>query len=48
MIFIVMPVTLSENFEDVKYRAEDLSKEKRLPVRFEWGGFLYTVEECEL
>lgn len=32
------------SFGDYKDAAEDLSKEKGLPVRFEWGGYYHTVE----
>ncbi len=42
---ILIGTIYQADFEDYKYAAEDMSSEKGLPVQFEYGGFMYTVEK---
>lgn len=41
---ILLGTIFNGTFEEYKDEAEELSREKQLPVAFEYGGFIYTVE----
>lgn len=44
---IVMDMGYQQSFEDLDYDAQELNKETKIPVRFEHGGFYYTVDMIE-
>lgn len=41
---ILLGTIVNGMFDEYKDEAEELTKEKELPVSFEYGGFIYTVE----
>lgn len=44
---ILLGTIYQGSFEDYKDAAEEMALEKCLPVSFEWGGFIYTVEKTK-
>jgi len=42
--YIQLGTIYQGSFEDYKDEAESVALEKKLPVRFEYGGFFYTVQ----
>lgn len=41
---IVMGQTKDEDFDDLRIRAEELSRDYKMPARFEWAGCYVTIE----
>ena len=41
---IILSQDYQDSFDDLDIEAQELSREKQLPVKFEYGGYSYTVE----
>ena len=46
-VCVLMEVSSNDSLDDALYEAQQLTEQKKMPVRFLMGGYYYQVEQAD-